>query len=149
MRLNEFLPRRVLAAFRRRRDAMTLHHVPHSLIRDSVAKIGQPAHNPIVAPPRILPGHLHDQRLQFRLDRRPAWIAAVFGSIELPGDELSIPGQNCVGLATQATWDSAFRPRRLPISASVALSGSDSRGRAGKWARRMRFSAARYSFLRG
>jgi hypothetical protein len=35
------------------------------------------------------------------------------------------------GLATQATGASAFRPSRLAISASVDLSGSDSRTRAG------------------
>src|SRR5215469_2703972 len=33
MRLNEFLPRRVLAPLRCRRDAMTLQDVPYSLIR--------------------------------------------------------------------------------------------------------------------
>src|SRR5215813_10346547 len=34
MRLDEFLPRRVLAPFRCRRDAMPLQDVPYSLIRD-------------------------------------------------------------------------------------------------------------------
>src|SRR5215471_7225729 len=80
MRLNEFLPRRVLAALRRRRDAMTLKDVSYSLIRDGVAEIGESAHNPVVAPAGIFPRHLHDQGLQFRLDSRSPWIAAVFGS---------------------------------------------------------------------
>jgi hypothetical protein len=50
------------------------------------------------------------------------------------------------GLATQATCSSALRPSLLPISASVALSGSDRRKRVGRCDRKMRFSTARYSF---
>src|SRR5215469_15211771 len=98
MRLNEFLPRGSLAAFWRRRDAMPPQNVSHGLIRDDVAEIGQRAHDPVVAPARILPCHLHNQRLQFRLDFRPTGIAAVFGSIELLRDELSVPSQNGVRL---------------------------------------------------
>jgi hypothetical protein len=45
------------------------------------------------------------------------------------------------GLATHATWARAFRPSRLPISAKVDFSGSDKRNRAGKCARKTRFSA--------
>src|SRR5215472_19162299 len=52
------------------------------------------------------------------------------------------------GLATQATFPRALRPTRLPISARVRRSGSDRRSRAGRWARRTRFSAVRYSFWR-
>src|SRR5215472_12868533 len=39
MRFNEFLPRRVLAAFRRRCDAMPLQDVSHSLIRHGIAAV--------------------------------------------------------------------------------------------------------------
>ncbi|PYT24636.1 MAG: hypothetical protein DMG58_25680 [Acidobacteria bacterium] len=49
-------------------------------------------------------------------------------------------------LATHATCARALRPSRLPISASVDLSGLDRRNRAGMCARRIRFSAAKYSF---
>ena len=52
------------------------------------------------------------------------------------------------GLATEATWARALRPSRLPISAKVDFSGSDKRNRAGRCARRIRFSAAKYSFWR-
>src|SRR5215467_8728396 len=52
------------------------------------------------------------------------------------------------GLAAQATFSRVLRPSRLPISASVRRSGSDRRSLAGRWARRTRFSAARYSFWR-
>jgi hypothetical protein len=50
------------------------------------------------------------------------------------------------GLATQATSGSALRPRRFPISARVARSGSLKRNLDGNCALRIRFSAARYSF---
>src|SRR5262249_45571763 len=50
------------------------------------------------------------------------------------------------GLATQATLSRALRPTRSPISARVRRSGTDRRNRAGRCARRIRFSAARYSF---
>jgi len=52
------------------------------------------------------------------------------------------------GFATHATSARHLRPSRLPISARVALSGSESRSRAGSCERRMRFSAARYSHCR-
>jgi hypothetical protein len=51
------------------------------------------------------------------------------------------------GLATQATCASALRPSRLPISASLDLSGSDRRKRAGKCARRVLFSAGQVLVL--
>jgi hypothetical protein len=117
MRLNEFLPRRVLAAFRRRRDAMPLQHVPHTLIRDGVAEIGQRTHNPVVAPAGILPRHFDDQRLQFRLDRRPPGTAAVFGAIKLLGNELAIPTQNGVRLS-----HAGHLRQRLPPEAFTKLS---------------------------
>src|SRR5215469_14026447 len=65
---------------------------------------------------------------------------AQFGSIELLRDEPSVPSQNGVRLGNTGDFRSAFRPRRLPISASVDLSGSDSRRRVGRWARKIRFS---------
>jgi hypothetical protein len=43
---------------------------------------------------------------------------------------------------------SALRPSRLPISASVDLSGSVSRNRGDRCARTMRFSATRYYSFR-
>jgi hypothetical protein len=70
----------------------------------------------------------------------------MFGAIELLGDEPSIPSQD--GLATQATARSALRPRRFPISARVARSGSLNRNLDGSFALRIRLSAARYSFCR-
>src|SRR5215472_6009836 len=76
-----------------------LQDVPYSLIRDGIAEIGQRAYNSVVTPPGILPRHFDDQLLQLRLDCRPAGIAAVFGAIELLGDEFPVPAQDRVRLS--------------------------------------------------
>jgi hypothetical protein len=47
----------------------------------------------------------------------------------------------------QANSSKAFRPSRWAISANVAFSVSDNNNLPLIWALRMRFSAARYSFL--
>src|SRR5262249_29314916 len=51
------------------------------------------------------------------------------------------------GLAAAAKSSSAFRPSRWAISARVAFSASDNNNRPLIFARRIRFSAAKYSFL--
>jgi len=114
MRLDEFLPPCVLAPFRDRRDAMTLQDVPHSLIRDVIAEIGQRTHNPVVAPTGILPRHLDDQLLQFRFDRRPTRVAAEFGSIEFLRNQLPVPSQNGVRLGNAGDLCQRFAPEALP-----------------------------------
>ena len=50
------------------------------------------------------------------------------------------------GLAMRATCCRPLRPKRLPISARVARSPSESRQPGCRRAFKMRFSAARYSF---
>lgn len=49
----------------------------HRLVRDILAEIGPRTDDPIGAPAGILLGHLHDQRLQFRLNRRAAGVAGL------------------------------------------------------------------------
>src|SRR5215831_1113259 len=51
------------------------------------------------------------------------------------------------GLAAAVKSSSAFRPSRWAISARVAFSASDNNNRPLIFARRIRFSAAKYSFL--
>src|SRR6516225_1108429 len=55
---------------------------------------------------------------------------------------------NVSGFATAANSSKAFRPNRWAISANVAFSASDNNNLPLIWALRIRFSAARYSFLR-
>jgi len=92
-------------------------------------------------PARVL-SRLNDQFHNLVLDCRPARIPALSGTIELLGDEPAVPREYGSGLATQATCSRPLRPSRLPISASVHLSGSDKHNRVGRCARRMRFFAA-------
>jgi hypothetical protein len=92
---------------------MASQHVPHSLIRDLITEIGQSAYNPVVAPTGILFGHLHDQRLQFRFDSRPARVPAVLGAIELLGNELPVPGQNGVGFGHAGDFGQEFAAESL------------------------------------
>ena len=92
---------------------MPLQDVPHSLIPDGVAEIGQRAHHSVVAPAGILSRHFDDQLLQFRLDRRPAGIAALFGSIELLRNELPVPSQNGVRLGNAGDLCQRLPPEAL------------------------------------
>jgi hypothetical protein len=50
MRLNKLLPRRGLAPFRRRSNALALQNIPYGLIRDGVTEVGQRAHDAVVTP---------------------------------------------------------------------------------------------------
>ncbi len=52
------------------------------------------------------------------------------------------------GFATADNSSKAFRPSRWAISANVAFSASDNNNLPLIWALRIRFSAAKYSFLR-
>jgi hypothetical protein len=64
----------------------------------------------------------------------------MFEAIELLGDEPSIPGQDGVGFGDAGDRSrSALRPRRFPISARVARSGSLNRNLNGSFALRIRF----------
>jgi len=130
MRLNELLPGRALAPFRRRFNAVPAQNVADGLVRNVVIQVGRRSHDPIVSPARVFASHLDAQCLQCGRDSGPTGIAAMFR------------------VGTQATCASAFRPSRLPISASMDLSELGKPNRAGRCARRIRFSAAKYSFCR-
>jgi hypothetical protein len=107
---------------------MPLQGVPYRLIRDGIPEVGQRSHNAVITPAGILFRHLHDPSVQFGFDARPARVAAVFGSIKLLSNELPVPSQNSVRLATQATWDRAFRPSRARASPRSRADRCDPRG---------------------
>jgi hypothetical protein len=112
-------------------------------IRNRLAQIRQRAHNPVISrrgfrvqsaprapPPPVRPEggpDRHDAGMNFRATNRRYQSRIVSG------------------LATRVISFMAFRPSRLAISAKLDRSASDSRSRLGRWALRMRFSAARYS----
>jgi hypothetical protein len=93
-------------------------------------------------------GHLHDQRLQFRFDSRPAGVTAVLGAIELLGNQPPIPSQNGVRLGHAGPLGPGpcgplvcqFRPRWIFPDRTSAIGRADGR--------KIRFSTAKYSFWR-
>src|SRR5262249_40806161 len=99
----------------------------------------------LIAPGAVLLGHANDALLDLAPDPRSAWAATGFRAIELAGDKLAVPAQDGVWPRHLATSARTLRPRRWPISPSVARSVSESLGRPFSLAVRMRFSAARYS----
>jgi len=81
-------------------------------------------------PTGVFTRHAHDEGFDLWLDGRPSRILSVLGAVELFSDELSIPGQDGVGLGDAGNLPKGPASRRLPISASVARSGLVSRNRA-------------------
>src|SRR5215470_5878753 len=91
---DEVLPSGALAAYRRRRHAVPLENVCDRLIREVVTEVGQCARNPIVAPTGVLAGHVDDEILDDRINAWAARMLTTFGTVELVGDQTTIPGQN-------------------------------------------------------
>src|SRR5690242_6427552 len=94
----EVLPGRGLTAFGCVGNAVASQHVPDSLVGDLVAEIGESAGDPIVAPTAVLPRHAYDQRLDLGFDAGPPWVGTMFGSIELTGDQATVPAENRIRL---------------------------------------------------
>src|SRR5258707_4150452 len=61
-----------------------------------MAEVLQRADDPVVTPAGVLPGHAHDEGFDSGVDTRSAWIRAAFGSVELLGNQSSVPGQDGV-----------------------------------------------------
>ena len=59
-----------------------------------MAEIGQSPGDAIVTPALVLLGHAEDQRFEFGADARTSRVGAMLGSIELAGDQTSIPGED-------------------------------------------------------
>src|SRR5215471_4245375 len=109
-------------------DAVTLKHISDSLVRYVVAEIGEGAGDRIVAQPPFLGScGRSGPRLQGRL-------AAV------PDTSDGWSRRTCGQVSTQATSERSFRPRRLPMSASVAARNRRA-GPRRAGAHRIRFSA--------
>ncbi len=109
----EFLPCRALASFWRRCDAMPLQDVPHSLVRDRIAEIGQRTNDPVVSPTAILLSHPDDESFHFQIDSRPTGIGSAFGSVELLCDMLSVSSQNGVGFGHASYLGQSFASESL------------------------------------
>jgi hypothetical protein len=100
----------------------------------------------IVTQAAILTSHAEDQFRDFTSNGRSSWIEAVLRAVELVRDQLAKPGQDGVGLDSSRYRFETSTSEPLPMTARVERSGSVSRRREARWARRILFSASRYSF---
>ena len=73
---------------------MLLENVSDRLIRHLMAKVCQCAGDPIVAPTGVLPGDVDDEILDDRINAWAARMLTTFGTVELAGDQTTIPDQN-------------------------------------------------------
>ena len=71
---------------------------------------------------------------------------AMFGPIELVRDQSPIPAQVSVGFGNADDFRECFAPQAFPDLGQVIRSGLERRNRVGSLVRRIRFSAAKYSF---
>ena len=97
-------------------------------------------------PAWVLSCHLNDQFYNLVLDWRPARIRALSGTIELFGDELAIPSKYGVRLGDAGDLFQTFAAQPLANFGERESLRIYNRSRVGRCVRRMRFSAATYSF---
>ena len=90
---------------------MPAQNVPDRLVRDLVAEVGKCTGDPVIAPAGILARHLHDQRLHFGVNPRPARIGAVFRAIELLRDEFAEPPEDGVGFRHRGYFRQTLSPQ--------------------------------------
>jgi len=100
---------------------MAAENIAHRLIREPVTQVGHGAHNPAIAPPGIFLCHPHHQPLGFLANSGTTPEFAKLRSVELVGDELSVPGQQRIRPRDSRHSSKAFRPSRWAISANVAF----------------------------
>ena len=65
-------------ALRRRRQRVAVQDIANRLIGNHIPKIGQSAHNPVIAPVAVLAGHANDQLLDFSGHPRSARTSTCF-----------------------------------------------------------------------
>ena len=73
---------------------MPLENISDGLMREVVTEVGQCACNPIVTPAGVLAGHVDDEILDDGISAWAARMLTTFGTVELVGDQTTIPGQN-------------------------------------------------------
>src|SRR5215470_18876508 len=98
MPTDEILPSGRLAPLGRRCDAVAAQDVAYRLIREAMAQVGQRADDAVVTPARVLARQANHQRFYLGLYPRPARGGAVSGTIELAGNQPSVPRQDGVRL---------------------------------------------------
>jgi len=111
---DKILPRSRLASLGGRSNAVAAQNVSHRLIGQAVTQIGQGSDDAVISPAGVLSRHSHHQGFHFRSHGRAARILAMFGAIELLGDEPSIPGQDGVGFGDAGDPSECLASQALP-----------------------------------
>src|SRR6516165_9629248 len=143
---NEVPPGGCLAPLRHRGDSMPAQDIAHGLVGHLIPQVGQCSYNPVIAPAGVLASQANHQILDLGTGARPAGRARCLEPSNFSATSWRYQARMVSGLARRATCSSPLRPKRLPISARVARSPSESRQPGCRRAFQMRFSAARYSF---
>src|SRR5262249_40614429 len=125
-----------LAPFRRSWNTVTPKHVCDSLVRDVVAEICESAGDPIVAPRPVLLGHADDQGLDLRADLWPSRRGAHLGSIELAGDQTTVPAENRLRLGDTGDIGEQLPAEPFTDFSKCRRSESESRTLSGRCDRR-------------
>jgi hypothetical protein len=76
---------------------VALQNIATSLMTDFVAQVVERTNNPPLAPRSIFLSHSNDQFLKDSICAGPASGQAAPRAVELPGEESSVPGENCFG----------------------------------------------------
>ena len=63
------------------------------------------------SPTAVLLGHEYDQRFHLRADSRPSRIRAMLGSIELAGDQATVPAENGLGFGDKGHLREELPPK--------------------------------------
>src|SRR5271169_4655337 len=144
---DKVFPTRRLLPLGSRWNIMAAKNIAHRLIREPQTQVGHGAHDPVISPPGIFLRHPHHQPLAFLSTLGRPRDLRDFDPSNLVAMSFRYQASSVSGFATAASSSKAFRPSRWAISANVAFSASDNNNRPLIWALRIRFSAARYSFL--
>jgi hypothetical protein len=107
-------PRSCLASLWCRSNAVASQNVSHRLIGQAMTQIGQRSNDAVISPASILTRHSHHQSFHVRGNGGAAWILPASGTIELLGDESSIPGQDGVRLGNAGDLSERFAPHTPP-----------------------------------
>ena len=144
MRSDEIFPEHSLASFRCWGQAVAFQDVGYGFAADLVPLIFEGAHNSLVAPSAVVPGHFQHHSFERLGKGRPRAQRFLVPSNFL-ATSFRCQARRVSGLTICATSSSAFRPNCLPISARLMRSSLFRCSRPLSWFLRIRFSVARYS----
>jgi hypothetical protein len=111
--MDEFPPGCGLLALRGRGDPVAFQDVPHRLVTDVIAQVGQGALNAVIPPRAILAGHPHHQVFDLLVDTRTANRRARLGGVNLLVGKGTVPGEDCIGLRNGGDFCQGLSPKLL------------------------------------